>query len=137
MAAELLNNGHRGKIILVDCNRNFASFGYEEQLQKLDKEHENLHYKQLATREGPTPCRIQKFIEEGGLEREFDLTISRDNSRIFLCGNPAMIGIPHYEKDGSYRFDENGGTTELFCNRYDLTIHHGHTPGEIYFEKYW
>lgn len=48
-----------------------------------------------------------------------------------------MIGIPHYEKDGSYTFKDAEGTTELLCKKYGLDIHHGHTPGEIHFEKYW
>ena len=55
MAAQLLSNNHQGKIVIVDCNRNFASFAYEEQMRTLEKQYDNVHYQQLVTREGPNP----------------------------------------------------------------------------------
>jgi len=136
MACELLRQGHKGKIILVECNRSSDMFGYSEKLQALEENFSNVHYKRLMTREGENPMRIQPYIENGLLEKEFDLTIDRKNTKVFLCGNPAMIGIPKFE--GEYpTFEQKGGVVELLVNKYHMKIHHGHSPGEIYYEKYW
>lgn len=136
MACELLRQGHKGKIILVECNRNSDMFGYSDKLNLLQERFSNVFYKCLMTREGKTPMRIQPYIEEGLLEKEFDLTIDRKDTKVFLCGNPAMIGIPKFEGDYP-KFEEKGGVVELLVNRYHMKIHHGHSHGEIYYEKYW
>ena len=136
MACELLREGHKGKIILVECNRSSDMFGYGEKLKALAEKFDNVHYKQLMTREGDKPMRIQPYVAEGLLEEEFSLKISKGDTRVFLCGNPAMIGIPKFE--GEYpTFEQEGGLVELLINKYGMKVHHGHSPGEIYYEKYW
>ena len=136
MACELLRNKHKGKIIIVECNRSADMFAYADKLQKLQSENSNFFYRQLMTREGENPMRIQPYIEKGLLEKEFEISIDRKNTKVFLCGNPAMIGIPKFEGDYP-KFEEKGGVVELLVNKYHMKIHHGHSPGEIYYEKYW
>ncbi|MCM8538796.1 MAG: hypothetical protein NE328_00825 [Lentisphaeraceae bacterium] len=136
MACELLRNDHQGKIILVECNRSSDMFGYSEKLKTLEERFTNVHYKQLMTREGDKPMRIQPYVSEGLLEEEFGIKISKENTRVFLCGNPAMIGIPTFVGDYP-TFEQEGGIVELLVNKYGMKIHHGHSPGEIYYEKYW
>ena len=136
MVCELLRQNHQGKIIMVECNRSADMFGYSAKLKDLEDKYSNVFYKQLMTREGDKPMRIQPYLEKGLLEKEYDLTINRKNTKVFLCGNPAMIGIPKFEGDYP-KFEEKGGVVELLVNKYHMKIHHGHSPGEIYYEKYW
>ena len=136
MVCELLRQGHQGKMIIVECNRTADMFGYSGQLKSLDEKFSNVHYKQLMTREGDQPMRIQPYLEKGLLEEEFDLKIDRKNTKVFLCGNPDMIGIPKFEGDYP-TFEKQGGVVEYLVNKYSMKIHHGHSPGEIYYEKYW
>ncbi len=136
MACELLRQGHKGKIILVECNRTSDMFAYSDKLKLLSEKFSNVFYKCLMTREGESPMRIQPYLEKGLLEQEFDLNINKENTKVFLCGNPAMIGIPKFEGDYP-KFEEKGGVVELLVNKYHMKIHHGHSPGEIYYEKYW
>ena len=136
MLGTLLREGHKGRILLMECNRTFDMCGYSETLLNLAEKYENVFYKQLATREGNDRCRIQQFIQDGRIESEFDMKIKPDSTRVFLCGNPAMIGIPKF-KDGAVTYASEGGVVEMLVNEYGLSVHHGHTPGEIYFEKYW
>ena len=137
MLSQLLLEGHRGQITIIECNRTFDLFAYEETLTTLAGRYPNVRYQRLATREGSKPSRIQKFIVDGRLEKDLGLQLTPEKSHVFLCGNPAMIGVPHYDKEGKPFFDEAGGCVELLCDNYNLNIHHGHTPGQIYFEKYW
>jgi ferredoxin--NADP+ reductase len=136
MMSQLLRNGHKGKILSIECNRTFAMCGYAETLKKLAAEYNNVDYLQLATREGNDRTRIQKFIAAGRVESEYGIKISPENTKVFLCGNPDMIGIPKF-KGEEIIFNTEGGAVELLVKNYGLSIHHGHTPGQIYYEKYW
>ena len=136
MLAELLRDNHKGQIVVIECNRSFDMCGYANTLTKLAEQFPNVHYRQLSTREGDDPIRIQQFIANDRLEKEFNIQITPETSKFFLCGNPAMIGIPSF-KGGQITFTASGGTVELLVKKYGLAIHHGHTPGQIYYEKYW
>jgi ferredoxin/flavodoxin---NADP+ reductase len=136
MMSQLLRNGHKGKILSMECNKTFDMCGYAPALKRLADEYENVYYRQLATREGDDRTRIQKFIADGRIKSEFGIEISPETTKVFLCGNPAMIGIPKFKGD-EMEFTSEGGAVELLVKNYGMKVHHGHTPGEIYYEKYW
>ena len=62
----------------------------------------NYRYFPLTTR-GPenqdNKVYIQDLIESGVLEEDLDLTLDPSRMHFFLCGNPAMIGLPEWDGD--------------------------------------
>jgi ferredoxin--NADP+ reductase len=57
-------------------------------------------------------------------------------AHVYLCGNPAMIGIPHTEEDGSHSYPQPTGVVEILERRGFHTDERGRR-GNIHFEKYW
>lgn len=103
MAAHLLSCGHRGKIIVATCARVFSDFGYRREHDVLASTYENFKYLTYTTREprnlNPTAEdyvgieRLQTVYGSGRLAREANLKLQSDATHVFLCGNPAMIGL--------------------------------------------
>jgi ferredoxin--NADP+ reductase len=54
----------------------------------------------------------------------------------FVCGNPAMIGLPNRNPDGSLNFPIPKGMVETLIDL-GLRLDEPHRPGTIHFEKYW
>jgi ferredoxin--NADP+ reductase len=54
----------------------------------------------------------------------------------FVCGNPAMIGLPKRNPDGTLSFPKPKGMVETLIEL-GLCLDEPHRPGTIHFEKYW
>ena len=54
----------------------------------------------------------------------------------FVCGNPAMIGLPKRNSDGTLNFPKPQGMIETLI-QLGLSLDEPHRPGTIHFEKYW
>ena len=103
MATELLARGHRGKIVVATCARYQADFGYLKEHDVLCRRFENYVYLTYTTREArnldPGSAdyvgveRLQTVYETGRLAREANFELRPDSTHVFLCGNPAMIGL--------------------------------------------
>ncbi|MEZ5309889.1 MAG: hypothetical protein R2735_04720 [Microthrixaceae bacterium] len=64
----------------------------------------NYTYLPMPTREPDVPKRyIQNLISDGVIEGELGLTLDPENTHVFLCGNPSMIGLPE-DVDGETVF---------------------------------
>ena len=133
MVVELLRQGHHGPIVSAVSVRQWADLGYIEQHRELEKRYANYHYLPMPTREADVPKRyIQDVIANDVLEADFGVKISAEDTHVFLCGNPSMIGLP--EEDGS--FPEVTGVVELLTER-GFTLDHRKQRGNIHYEEYW
>jgi ferredoxin/flavodoxin---NADP+ reductase len=136
MVTELLRKGHQGPIISAVSVRKWADLGYISQHRQLEARYANYRYLPMPTREADTPKRyIQDLISTGAIEAEYDITLDPANTHVFLCGNPAMIGLPE-EVDGETRYPEVVGVVQLLAER-GFTLDHRKTRGNIHFEEYW
>jgi ferredoxin--NADP+ reductase len=146
MIAELLDRGQTGRIVSAVCVRRRADLGYLATHLALEKQFPNYRYLPLTTREPVNidPSRpdyvgkqyLQNLIESGRLETELGHALDPARTHVFLCGNPAMIGIPHTEEDGSHSYPQPTGVVEILERRGFHTDERGRR-GNIHFEKYW
>ena len=112
--------------------RNSVDLGYLETHRELERRYHNYHYLPMPTREPDIPKRyIQDLIRDGDLTR-LGISLDPATTHVYLCGNPAMIGIP--DDDGS--FPEVTGVVELLVER-GFSIDRRGRPGTIHYEEYW
>ena len=136
MVTELLRKGHHGPIVSAVTVREWADLGYTDQHRELEKRYPNYTYLPLPTRESDVPKRyIQDLITADAFEKELGVPLDAATTHVFLCGNPAMIGLPE-EHDGEERFPEVTGVVELLTER-GFTLDRRNQPGNIHFEEYW
>ena len=96
----------------------------------------NYTYVPLPTREPDIPKRyIQDLVRDGDLTDASSGRFDPESTHVFLCGNPAMIGLSE-QVDGVEHFPEPTGVVELLCERGFTLDRHGR-PGNIHYEEYW
>ncbi len=135
MAVEMLRKGHTGPIVAAVTVRKWADLGYRRKHETLAMRYANYHYVPLPTREDDIEKRyIQDAIRDDYFA-QFGVTLDPEGTHVFLCGNPAMIGLPE-EVDGVETYPENTGVVELLVKR-GFTVDHRTTRGNIHFEEYW
>jgi ferredoxin--NADP+ reductase len=145
MIAQLLQQEHAGRIVSVICARHFAELGYLAQHRELEHRFPNYRCIALTTREphnlDPSvpgyvgKQHVQDLVTSGRLERELGYSLDPANTHVFLCGNPAMLGIPHKSPDGQLVFPEPPGMIEIFTHRGFQCDRRGWP--NIHFERYW
>lgn len=146
MIAELLCREHPGQIVSAVCVRKRADLAYLETHRELERRFPNYHYLVATTREpenlDPAVPRyvgkqyLQGLLQEGVVERAIGHSLDPDRTHVYLCGNPAMIGIPQTDDFGNRNYPSPAGMIELLERRGlrgDDRQHHGN----IHFEKYW
>ena len=79
---------------------------------------------------------IQDVIASGRLEEEMGAPLDPTNTHVFLCGNPAMIGLPKWDEDGEMEFPEVLGVCQMLHER-GFTIDHRRERGNVHYEEYW
>jgi len=141
MTAHLLKFGHRGRIVNATTVRNRTDLGYLSEQKQLMARFPQYRYLPMSTRdpENLDPTHpdyvgkqyMQELFVSGRLAEMAGDPLSPTNTHVFLCGNPAMIGIaragePEPEKLGMLPLLIRAG----FTNE-----HPG--PGHVRFEKYW
>jgi ferredoxin--NADP+ reductase len=139
MIWDLLRRGHRGRIISVVCVRHRADLGYRRLHERLPELFPNVRIFALTTREPENAGRkmyIQEFLESGALERELGWSFDGGRAHAFLCGNPAMIGIPK-GPSGAAAFPQPRGMFEILAARGFSYDARRHALGRIHFEEYW
>ena len=135
MITELLRKGHRGPIVSAVSVRKWADLGYLDQNRELESRFPNYHYLPLPTREADVPKRYIQDLIANDAFAEFGITLDPATTHVFLCGNPAMIGLPT-ETDGEITFPETVGVVQLLTER-GFTLDHRKQRGNIHFEEYW
>lgn len=145
MIAELLSRGHRGRIVCATCVRYHDDLAYLAAHRQLESRFSNYRYVSLTTREATNTDRsridfkgkqyLQSWIESEEFRSEFgDLT--PETTQVYLCGSPAMIGLPTRDSDGSELFPEPVGMVEILSNA-GFRLDTPRNPGNIHVEKYW
>jgi ferredoxin--NADP+ reductase len=136
MVVELLRKAHRGPIVSVVSVRKWADLGYIDKHRELESMYSNYHYLPMPTRESDVPKRyIQDLIANDTLKDMYGIELDPETTHAFLCGNPAMIGIPK-EEDGAVTYPEVTGVIELLAQR-GFTMDHRKERGNIHVEEYW
>ncbi len=146
MVAQLLADGHGGKIVCVTCVRNRQDLGYVAAHRELEKQAADYRYLTLTTRErenldpnhpGYVGKRyLQDYFQSDDFLCDSGIEMQPDRCHIFLCGNPAMIGAPRSGVDPAARYPSPTGMVELLERRGFKADEKGE-PGNIHFEKYW
>jgi ferredoxin--NADP+ reductase len=138
MAVELLRKGHMGPIVSAVTVRNLADLGYMEKNRELESRYHNFHYLPLPTREPGIPKRyIQDLISDDAFDKEFGVTLDPETTHVFMCGNPAMIGLPtEDEETGKLTYPKPTGVVEILTER-GFTLDHRKTKGNLHYEEYW
>ncbi len=146
MVAQLLRDGHRGRIISLTCVRKYQDLGYVAAHHQLEFQYPNYRYQILTTREPenvnselPTYVgkrHLQDYVNSGDFERDADIAIDPVGTHVFLCGNPDMIGAPKRGPDGRHIYPQPKGLVEVLEER-GFRVDEPRRPGNIHFEKYW
>lgn len=139
MTADLLRNGHQGRILQVVCVRYRRDLAYTEQQAIVEERYPNYHYVTLTTREPENEGKkvyVQDMLESGDVEKELGAALDPETTHVFLCGNPAMIGLPKWDDDGTMHFPEPRGVCEILHER-GFEIDHLRQRGNVHFEEYW
>jgi len=141
MITELFHKGHMGPIVSAVTVRKWADLGYLDKHRELERRFPNYRYLPMPTREDDVPKRyLQDLITNGELAQAAGGQFDPARTHVFLCGNPAMIGLPE-EVDGEdgekvSRYPETTGVVELLAERGFVLDRRGQ-PGNIHYEEYW
>lgn len=138
MTAELLRRGHEGRILNLVCVRYQTDLAYTEQQAVLVARYPTYRYVTITTREPENEGQkvyIQDLISSGAIEKELGAPLDPDRTHVFLCGNPAMIGLPKWTEDGLV-FPETLGVCQQLHER-GFTIDHRKDRGNVHYEEYW
>lgn len=138
MINHLLRHKHTGPILSVVCVRYDQDLAYKTIHQRLAEQYPNYHYITLTTREAGNLNRkvyIQDLLTSGELEDRTGITLDPANTHVYLCGNPAMIGVPSY-KENKKTYPSPPGLVELLESR-GFTADYRKIRGNIHFEEYW
>jgi ferredoxin/flavodoxin---NADP+ reductase len=138
MILQLLRDGHRGRI-LSSCTVRYAKdLAYLEQHRALERRYPTYTYLPLTTREEKdldNKVYVQDLITSGTIEEELGAELDSERTHVFLCGNPAMIGLPEWEDDEP-TWPEPVGVAQLLAER-GFTLDRRGVDGNVHYEEYW
>jgi len=141
MLQQLLNRKHEGKIVSGSCVRLKKDFGYLSMHEELMRRYPQYLYLPLATREPENAGKkvyIQDLIRSGELESKLGSKLDPASTHVFLCGNPAMIGVPEKNREtGEYSYPKPEGVIEVLEQKGFKADKGHHDRGNIHFEEYW
>ncbi len=141
MTAHLLRRGHRGRIVNATTVRYRADLGYLDEHARLMKAYPQYRYLPLTTREPENldprhpgyvgKQYLQDLFTTGRLAEMADDPLDAARTHVFLCGNPAMIGLV---KPGSLAPEKPGMLPLLHAAGF---TNEERGPGNVRYEKYW
>ncbi|MFO0801559.1 MAG: ferredoxin--NADP reductase [Gemmataceae bacterium] len=141
MLWDLLKRGHAGRVLSASCVRFSRDLGYLDTHKKLMGLFPNYKYLPLTTREATITKKvyIQDVIAGGELEEHLGAKLDPQNTHVFLCGNPKMIGVPIRDKDtGVKSYPAPTGVIEILESRgFQADVSAIKFKGNIHFEEYW
>jgi len=141
MLWELMRREHKGKMLSACCVRYQKDLGYLQTHHDVEQHNSQYRYLQLTTREAKAGQKvyIQDLITSGELENALGSRLDPENTHVFLCGNPKMIGIPHVDsKTGEKTYPETLGVIQILEERgFKADDAKTKLVGNIHFEKYW
>ena len=136
MIWELLRRGHTGRIASLVSVRYLEDLAYDKIHRRLRELFPHYAYRAMATREPEeSDEHLQDLLETGTLQALADFPLDPSGTRIFLCGNPGMIGPPR-ELSGKRVFPDENGLVELLEAR-GFNGDPSAGPVNIHYERYW
>ncbi|MFQ5522302.1 MAG: ferredoxin--NADP reductase [Acidimicrobiia bacterium] len=139
MVAELLRQGHEGRILAAVTVRYRSDLAYLEQHQVVQAKYPNYTYVPMTTREPENlgnKVYIQDFILSGALEENLGAPLDPETTHVFVCGNPNMIGLPKWDEDDVPHFPDPLGVCQILHER-GFVIDHRKVRGNVHYEEYW
>ncbi len=136
MLLELLRKGHTGPIVSAVSVRKWADLGYMQKHRELEERFPNYAYLPLPTREPDVPKTYIQTLIQNKVFEEMGIGLDPSSTHVFLCGNPAMIGIPEKSEDGEEHFPDAVGVVQLLVEQ-GFTVDRRNQPGNIHYEEYW
>lgn len=146
MIADLLSRGHEGPITSLVCVRLRRDLGYLKQHAELEARYPNYRYSPLTTREpeniSPKHSRYvgKRYIQD--VFRSWEESLPQqplptpETSHVYLCGNPAMIGVPKSLQQIPRVYPKPTGMVEIL-EQLGFRLDQPRRPGNIHIEKYW
>ncbi|MBZ0274451.1 ferredoxin--NADP reductase [bacterium] len=136
MIWDLLRRGFKGRLFSIMCSRYRADMGYANMHRRLAELYPNYDFVEITTRDTPgRKMYIQSFVEEGHLFERHAGFADPARTHYYLCGNPAMIGLPT-RSDGTKTYPATKGLVEVLENL-GFAADHKRETGNIHFEEYW
>jgi ferredoxin/flavodoxin---NADP+ reductase len=138
MIAELLRREHEGRILDVVCVRYKTDLAYTREHAVLVERYPKYRYVTITTREPENEGKkvyIQDLIASGRIEDELGAPLDPATTHVFLCGNPAMIGLPKWTDDGLV-FPETLGVCQQL-HELGFVIDHRKERGNVHYEEFW
>jgi ferredoxin/flavodoxin---NADP+ reductase len=142
MLWELLRRGHQGRMLAACCVRYKRDLGYLAIQEELVRRYPNYTYLPLTTREADTvghKVYIQDLITSGQLEERLGQALDPTRTHVYLCGNPAMIGVPSRDlPSGELVYPRPLGVVEVLERRgFQADRPRARIMGNVHFEEYW
>jgi ferredoxin--NADP+ reductase len=139
---ELLRRRHAGPILSACCVRYRQDLAYRGTHELVVRQHHNCAYLPLTTREDVGPAGklyIQDLITSGALEKRLGRALDPARTHVYLCGNPAMIGLPEKDRTtGEMVYPKPPGIVELLTRRgFQVDQPAQKIRGNIHYEEYW
>jgi ferredoxin/flavodoxin---NADP+ reductase len=137
MVVELLRKGHYGPILSAVSVRYPNDLAYIEEHRLLEQRYANYHYLPVITRDpGGAPKRyLQELAAGGSLAEALGTELDPATTHVYLCGNPAMIGLPEWDGDQP-TFPETVGMCQIL-HEMGFTIDRRGVRGNVHYEEYW
>lgn len=134
---ELLSKNFNGKILSAVSVRYRNDLGYLSMHSRLAQVRKDYYYYPLVTREKAAGEKkyLQQLVEEGFFKTKYGFELDPQNTHVFLCGSPAMIGLPKTVA-GQKEYPTPKGVIEVLENL-GFTMDTPQQPGNIHFESYW
>jgi ferredoxin--NADP+ reductase len=142
MLWELLRRGHEGRVLAACCVRYKRDLGYLAVQEELVRRYPNYSYLPLTTREADTvghKVYVQDLITSGQLEERLGQALDPARTHVYLCGNPAMIGVPSRDPaTGEWAYPRPVGVVEVLERRgFQADRPQVKIRGNVHFEEYW
>ncbi len=136
MIVELLRTGHSGPIVSVVTARHWSDLVYVEKNRALEKRFPNYTYLPIPTREPDVEKRyIQDVVRSDFTPEGLGIELDPARTRVYVCGNPDMIGLPDESGDEPV-YPTTTGVVELLVER-GFKLDKRNDPGNIHYEEFW
>jgi len=135
----LLSRGHQGRIVSVICTQRREQQAYLETHRRIERLRPGYRYLALTTREPEDEGRrvhLQSYVDTGALERDLGWAPDPARSHVFLCGNPAMIGVPR-RRPGSRSYPEPRGMIQVLEERGFNADERSGRRVNVHYERFW
>lgn len=146
MLAKLIATRHQGRIASICCVRYRTDLGYLAEHHRLMEAYPQYRYVPLTTREKENrnvsdpgykgAVYVQDLLASSTASAQLGFELDPSCTKVFLCGNPAMIGIPHKDGHPEGRYPTPRGAVEVL-EGLGFKADEPKSPGNVHYEKYW